>query len=147
MTIARNIGKIVPSSTALFLCDMQVKFAPSIFSFQKVVSNSNRVLNAAQIMSSRSCYSSLPPTKSYHCTVPTFATEQYPKGLGPTVPEIELAKFNIVPHAKTCFTMAVPELMEQMKAAQPETKSVILCGIETQACITHTTLGKTHSSF
>ena len=58
MTIARNIGKIVPSSTALFLCDMQVKFAPSIFSFQKVVSNSNRVLNAAQIMSSRSCYSS-----------------------------------------------------------------------------------------
>ena len=79
--------------------------------------------------------------------MPTFATEQYPKGLGPTVPEIELAKFNIVPHAKTCFTMAVPELMEQMKAAQPETKSVILCGIETQACITHTTLGTAHSSF
>ena len=38
MTIAWNIGKIVPSSTALFLCDMQVKFAPIIFSFQKVVS-------------------------------------------------------------------------------------------------------------
>merc|ERR1719220_1481520 len=73
-------------------------------------------------------------------SMPTFATEQYPKGLGPTVPEIELAKFNIVPHAKTCFTMALPELVEQMKAAQPETKSVILCGIETQACITHTTL-------
>ena len=78
--------------------------------------------------------------------MPTFATEQYPKGLGPTVPEIELAKFNIVPHAKTCFTMALPELVEQMKAAQPETKSVILCGIETQACITHTTLGINHSS-
>ena len=30
---------------------------------------------------------------------------------------------------------------------QPETKSVILCGIETQACITHTTLGTAHSSF
>merc|ERR1719384_2321705 len=73
-------------------------------------------------------------------SMPTFATEQYPKGLGPTVPEIELAKFNIVPHAKTCFTMAVPELMEQLKTAQPETKSVILCGIETQACITATTL-------
>ena len=78
--------------------------------------------------------------------MPTFATEQYPKGLGPTVPEIELAKFNIVPHAKTCFTMCLPELVEQMKAAQPETKSVILCGIETQACITHTTLGIAHST-
>ena len=75
-------------------------------------------------------------------SVPTFATEQYPKGLGPTVPEIELAKYNIVPYAKTCFTMILPELMEKFKAAQPETKSVILCGIETQACITATTLGR-----
>merc|ERR1719158_759596 len=43
-------------------------------------------------------------------TMPTFATEQYPKGLGATVPELELAKFNIVPHSKTCFTMIIPEL-------------------------------------
>ena len=74
--------------------------------------------------------------------VPTFATEQYPKGLGPTVPEIELAKYNIVPHAKTCFTMMIPQLIEQFKAAQKENKSVILCGIETQACIKATTLGR-----
>lgn len=74
--------------------------------------------------------------------MPTFVTEQYPKGLGHTVPEIELAKFNIVPFSKTCFTMILPELMEKFKAAQPETKSVILCGIETQACITATTLGR-----
>merc|ERR1719325_73305 len=53
-------------------------------------------------------------------SMPTFATEQYPKGLGPTVPEIELAKCNIVPPAKTCFTMIIPEVTEQMKAAQPE---------------------------
>ena len=74
--------------------------------------------------------------------MPTFCTEQYPKGLGPTVPEIELAKYNILPISKTCFTMILPELMEKFKAAQPETKSVILCGIETQACITATTLGR-----
>ena len=74
--------------------------------------------------------------------MPTFATEQYPRGLGPTVPEIELAKYNILPFSKTCFTMCLPELMEKFKAAQAETKSVILCGIETQACITATTLGR-----
>ena len=74
--------------------------------------------------------------------MPTFCTEQYPKGLGPTVPEIELAKYNILPISKTCFTMILPELMEKFKEAQPETKSVILCGIETQACITATTLGR-----
>ena len=46
-----KIGKFVPSSTTLFLCDMQVKFQPSIFKFDNVVSNSNKVLHAAQIMS------------------------------------------------------------------------------------------------
>merc|ERR1719445_1997195 len=72
--------------------------------------------------------------------VPTFATEQYPKGLGHTVPELELEKYSITPHSKTCFTMMIPELVEQMKKANADTKSVILCGIETQACITATTL-------
>ncbi len=72
--------------------------------------------------------------------VPTFATEQYPKGLGPTVPEIELEKFEIKAHAKKCFSMIIPEVTEQMKASS-NLKSVILCGIETHACITHTTLG------
>ena len=75
--------------------------------------------------------------------VPTFATEQYPKGLGPTVPEIELEKYNIKAHAKKCFSMIIPEVTEQMKASS-NIKSVILCGIETHACITHTTLGREH---
>merc|ERR1719391_797874 len=72
--------------------------------------------------------------------MPAFATEQYPKGLGHTVPEIELAKFSIRAHPKTCFTMCVPDLLEELKSVQPDTKSVILCGIETHACIHHTTL-------
>merc|ERR1719312_1666788 len=73
-------------------------------------------------------------------SMPTFATEQYPKGLGVTVPELELAKFNIVPHSKTSFTMLIPELLDQMKDSMKETKSVILCGIEARACITATAL-------
>merc|ERR1719419_1265108 len=83
----------------------------------------NRVLAAAQLMS-----------------VPTVATEQYPKGLGNTVPELEIEKYGIIPHAKTCFTMILPKLLDELKAAQTNTKSVILCGIETHACIHHTTL-------
>ena len=73
----------------------QEKFRPSIAHFDKIVYNSNRVLNAAKIMD-----------------MPVMATEQYPKGLGRTVPEIELAKFGIVPYEKTCFTMAIPEVGE-----------------------------------
>ena len=122
MTSLIKVGKFAPSSTALLLCDMQVKFKPSIFNFDNVVSNSNRVLHAAQVMS-----------------MPTFATEQYPKGLGPTVPELEISKYNITPHAKTCFTMCIPQVMKEIE--EQKLKSVILCGIETQACITATSLG------
>ena len=50
MSLLRNIGKIQPSSTALFLCDMQVKFRPSITHFDAIVENSNKVLAAAQHM-------------------------------------------------------------------------------------------------
>merc|ERR1719420_38509 len=73
-------------------------------------------------------------------SMPCVATEQYPKGLGPTVPELELAKFDIKPHAKTCFTMILPGVMEELQNAHTDIKSVILCGIETHACIHHTTL-------
>lgn len=64
--------------------------------------------------------------------IPTVVTEQYPKGLGPTVPELgaeELQKYS-----KTCFSMIIPEVEKEM-AAVPNLKSVLLCGIETQACI------------
>ena len=135
----RSVGRFLPNSTALFLCDMQVfasplnicssirksqvKFRPSISHFDEVVSNSSRVLEAAKIMS-----------------LPCLATEQYPKGLGPTVEELGLTKHSITPFPKTCFTMIIPELMEALKAEQEETKSVILCGIETHACIHHTAI-------
>ena len=107
MSVIKNLGRINPSSTALFLCDMQDKFRPMISHFNQVVLNSNRVLQAAK-----------------HMDLPVVVSEQYPKGLGHTVPEIELAKYNIKAHSKTCFTMAFPTLMEDLKAQQKETKSV-----------------------
>ena len=51
MSVLRAVGKISPSSTALFLCDMQVKFQANITHFDAVVQNSNKVLAAAQHMS------------------------------------------------------------------------------------------------
>lgn len=44
-----------------------------------------------------------------------------------------------MPHPKTCFSMAVPALLEELRQ-QEETRAVILCGIEAHACIHHTTL-------
>ena len=75
--------------------------------FDEVVSNSSRVLDAAKIMS-----------------LPCLATEQYPKGLGPTVDELGLAKHSVTAFPKTCFTMVIPEILEALKTQQEETKWV-----------------------
>lgn len=63
--------------------------------------------------------------------VPVLLTEQYPQGLGPTVPE--LGAQSIRPVSKTCFSM-VPALQQELDG-RPQLKSVLLCGVETHACI------------
>merc|ERR1711970_1517883 len=65
-------------------------------------------------------------------------TEQYPKGLGPTVPELGINRETEDVVAKNCFTMCTAAIGQQLEAAK--TASVILCGIETQACIQQTAL-------
>jgi len=138
---------------------MQEKFRPNIKFFDEVVANSSRVLKAASVME-----------------IPVMATEQYPKGLGPTVPELGLDEAKIKAYPKTCFSMVLPELMAELKSnklfiylyimlitnkmfvdlrilprpskfsfmyftgMRPDVESVIICGIETHACIHHTTL-------
>ena len=64
MSVSKRLGLLKASTSALFLCDMQVKFAPSIAYFPEIVKNSKRVLGAAQIFD-----------------LPVLATEQYPKGM------------------------------------------------------------------
>lgn len=58
-------------------------------------------------------------------------TEQYPQGLGPTVPELGAQDLQAIP--KTCFSM-VPAVRQELDS-RPQLRSVLLCGIEAQACI------------
>nr|XP_028607563.1 isochorismatase domain-containing protein 2 isoform X2 [Podarcis muralis] len=119
MSVIR-LGKVVPKTSILFLCDMQEKFRPNISYFPQIVSVAARMLKVARALEIR-----------------TVVTEQYPKGLGPTVPE--LGAEDLPKYAKTCFSMVTPEVEKEM-AAVPDLKSVLLCGIETQACIMNTAL-------
>ncbi|KAL5017701.1 hypothetical protein ScPMuIL_005216 [Solemya velum] len=113
-----KISRIVLENSALFLCDMQEKFRHTIQYFPQIVEVSNRMLQAARILN-----------------MPIVVTEQYPKGLGPTVPELDVSDLKVFP--KTQFSMIIPEVEEYMHKLS-DTKSVVLCGIETQACVQQT---------
>ncbi|XP_040589821.1 isochorismatase domain-containing protein 2A [Mesocricetus auratus] len=120
MAAARaSLGRLLPESSILFLCDMQEKFRPSIAYFPQIVSVAARMLKVARLLD-----------------VPVLLTEQYPQGLGPTVPE--LGAQGIRPVSKTCFSM-VPTLQKELDG-RPQLRSVLLCGIETQVCILNTAL-------
>jgi hypothetical protein len=61
--------------------------------------------------------------------IPILATEQYPKGLGSTVDEIDTSGFKDKIFPKTVFSMVIPEIEEELKK-MPNIKSVVLFGIE-----------------
>ncbi|OBS66772.1 hypothetical protein A6R68_04664, partial [Neotoma lepida] len=120
MAAARaSLGRIFPESSILFLCDMQEKLRDRVLYFPQIVSMAARMLKVAQLLD-----------------VPVLLTEQYPQGLGPTVPELGAQGLRAM--SKTCLSM-VPPLQQELDR-RPQLQSVLLCGIETQACILHTAL-------
>ncbi|NP_001088698.1 isochorismatase domain-containing protein 2 isoform X1 [Xenopus laevis] len=120
MSSLRRIGKLGERSSVLFLCDMQEKFRKSIVFFPEIVSVAARMLQAAKKLE-----------------MPVIITEQHPKGLGPTVPE--LGADDLKKYTKTSFSMLTPEVEEELQSI-PDLRSIVLCGIETQACIMSTAL-------
>ncbi|XP_064359674.1 isochorismatase domain-containing protein 2 isoform X1 [Dromaius novaehollandiae] len=115
-----RLGKVAPGSSILFLCDMQERFRPSVAFFPQIVAVAARMLQACRELG-----------------VPAVVTEQHPRALGPTVPE--LGAHDLPKHPKTCFSMVVPAVEAELRA-RPGLASVLLCGIETQACILSTAL-------
>ncbi|KAK7067010.1 Isochorismatase domain-containing protein 2, mitochondrial [Halocaridina rubra] len=119
--VPRRLGKFVPQQTCLMLCDMQEKFRNSIQYFPQIVEVSNRLLRAFKVLD-----------------LPVICTEQYPKGLGSTVPELGVAEHDVPVFDKTKFSMCLPPIEEIIK--DKEIKAIVLCGIESHVCVQQTAL-------
>uniref|UniRef100_A0A8D0FHU9 Isochorismatase domain containing 2 n=1 Tax=Strix occidentalis caurina TaxID=311401 RepID=A0A8D0FHU9_STROC len=111
----RCLGRVSPGGSILFLCDMQERFRHSVAFFPQIVAVAARVLQGCRELG-----------------VPAVVTEQHPRVLGPTVPE--LGAHDLPKHPKTCFSMVVPAVEAELRA-RPHLTAAVLCGIETQACI------------
>ena len=93
-----RLGKVSPKSSALFVCDIQEKFRPSIGFFPEIINVAGRMLETAKVLE-----------------LPVITTEQYPKGLGPTVKELDVSWTKVVP--KTNFSMCVPDTVDALKVS------------------------------
>lgn len=72
--------------------------------------------------------------------IPVLATEQYPKGLGPTVPPVAEALPSATPmFEKTCFSCGGAEGFLNTLGAGNR-RQVVLAGMETHVCVLQTAL-------
>lgn len=100
---------------ALVVVDVQEAFR-GYPTFGEVASASAKLLEGARILG-----------------LPIVVTEQYPKGLGHTAPEVGLADES--PLEKSVFSAARAEGFDLEGAEQ-----AVLCGIETHVCVAQTAL-------
>lgn len=112
--------RLTAGDSGLIVIDVQEKLVPKIAGAAALVKNIGFLIDGARLLD-----------------VPVTATEQYPKGLGPTVAELA----NRVPERpdKVAFSCcAVPGLVDNIqRSARPK---VVLAGIETHVCVMQTAL-------
>uniref|UniRef100_A0A7I4YLT7 Isochorismatase domain-containing protein 1 n=1 Tax=Haemonchus contortus TaxID=6289 RepID=A0A7I4YLT7_HAECO len=116
---SRVISRLSPKNSALFVCDLQERFSlrDAREFFPGITQTAKRMVDAAKILQ-----------------MPIIVTEQYPKGLGHTIPDLGLQ--DIEKFEKTKFSMCLPELDGALKNSE----NIILVGIEAHVCVLQTTL-------
>jgi nicotinamidase-related amidase len=111
--------KLDRSRAALVVVDMQEAFRSAVLDFDEVVRNVATLVRGARILG-----------------VPTLVTEQYPKGLGHTVPEVS-EHLDVTPIEKMAFSAVeangFPSALHDARRDQ-----VLLCGIEAHVCVNQT---------
>ena len=108
------------ADTALLVVDVQEKLIGAIANHRRVVFNVRRLIDGAGILG-----------------LPVVATEQYPQGLGPTVPELA-GRFGDVPSKLTFSCGGCPGIFEDLESRGAD--KLLVCGIEAHVCVQQTVL-------
>ena len=116
------------ADSLLLVVDIQQKLAPAIHDSERVVANSIRLLDGARQLG-----------------VPAFVSEQYIKGLGPSLEAIRAAAVDARFFEKTHFSCAAePGVIDLLRAAKRP--QIILTGTEAHVCVLQTAFGLLASS-
>ena len=105
-------------NTALLVVDVQEKLLPAIDGGPRMVWNVRRLIDAAKLLG-----------------LPVVATEQYPKGLGPTAAELA-QRLGPAPSKLAFSAGECGELFEDLRARG--IRNILVCGIEAHVCVGQT---------
>lgn len=118
----RNPELLDRNRATLLVVDIQEKILSVMTNPEEVVAESVKLIKGFQLLD-----------------CPIFITEQYPKGLGPTVKEVKDAIGETgIPEKMTFSCCGAPDLLTQIRQAKRD--QIILCGIETHVCVWQTAM-------
>ncbi len=119
--MTRGKGLLTKDDTGLIIVDVQEGFRPVIDRFDDIVRNIGILAEGFAILGR-----------------PVIVTEQYPKGLGKTVPEVEehLAAFSETIEKVRFSGCGVPAFDQSVKRAR--CRQWVVCGIEAHVCVNQT---------
>jgi nicotinamidase-related amidase len=112
--------KLDRARTALVVVDVQEAFRTAVLDFEQVARNAGILVQAARTLD-----------------LPVLVTEQYPKGLGATVPEVAEHLNGVGPLEKLAFS-AVDAAGFESGLGDGGRDQVLLCGIESHVCVNQT---------
>jgi nicotinamidase-related amidase len=118
--LSRSPELMSVGDTALLVVDVQEKLVPAIQGHWRMVWNIGRLIDGAKILG-----------------LPVVATEQYPKGLGPTVPELA-GRLGEIPSKLVFSCGGCPDVFEQLQSRGIH--KLLVCGIECHVCVQQTVL-------
>ena len=114
--------RITIDRTALLVLDLQEKLMPVIEDGERVLERAAKLIRGCAALG-----------------VPMLATEQYPRGLGPTVEPIRAALPEAAPRVeKVRFSGCVEETRRQLDRWRRPV--VLVCGVEAHVCVLQTAL-------
>ena len=113
--------------TALLVVDMQEKLLPKIMQADEVIRNASFLVNAAKVLG-----------------VPVLGTEQYPKGLGPTVEPIR-GMLTKIWEKQTFSAVGEGGALDFLKS--DARIKVVVVGIEAHICVMQTVLDLLNQGF
>jgi nicotinamidase-related amidase len=117
------------ASTVLLLIDFQERLFPVMHEKEKLLRNTVKLVQGAKVLE-----------------IPVILTEQYPKGLGPTIPEIKSLIPEIKPIEKVCFNCC-DEGAFKSALESSRRKQVLIAGIEAHICVYQTAMALTGAGY
>jgi nicotinamidase-related amidase len=111
---------IDPARSTLLLVDLQQRLVPAMDGGEAVVANAARLIAAAAAVG-----------------VPAATTEQYPKGLGPTVVQLSIDRADVL--EKLEFDASRNSGFSRLMP--PERPDFVIAGCEAHVCVLQTALG------